>query len=314
MLDFRTVSAITVTYHTGPVFWACIDSMLAQPELLELIVVINGADENARARLAQRAERDRRIRLLDPGRNIGFAPGCNFGAAQARGEYLAFINPDCRLPTGTLANVMDVLRRQPKAWLAGGRLQCPRGREQRGGRREFMTPWRAFVEATRLDRLFPHHPYFKRLHLVDDRPLLEPARVPVVSGAFMMLRKSDFERLGGMDNNFFLHVDDYDLCLRIHLAGGEVWYAGNAPITHYRSTSKASPVFIEWHKTRGACYYFKKHFRPAYPNWTLAIFSAGLWARFFLLAGRYLPAHLRGKAAQSMDVEFGSSVPESGHS
>src|SRR5204862_8079840 len=127
---------------------------LGQVELLELIVVINGADATVRERLAHRAEEDGRIRLLDPGRNIGFAPGCNIGAAAARGEHLAFINPDCNLAPGTLTAILDVLSRQPKAWLIGGRLQHPGGREQRGGRREFMTPWRAFIEATRLDRLF----------------------------------------------------------------------------------------------------------------------------------------------------------------
>jgi GT2 family glycosyltransferase len=258
--------------------------MLAQPELLELIVVINGADEHVRAALDARAQRDNRIRLVDPGGNIGFAPGCNAGAAVARGEHVAFVNPDCSLAPETFRAVLDVLARQPRAWLVGGRLQFPTGQEQRGGRREFMTPWRAFIEATRLHRFFPNHPYFERLHLMEDAPILQPTQVPVVSGAFMMLRKADFDHLGGMDDNYFLHVDDYDLCLRVHLAGGEVWYAGNVPITHYRSTSHASPLFIEWHKTRGACYYFKKHFRSAYPGWVLGIFSTALWARFFLLA------------------------------
>jgi GT2 family glycosyltransferase len=297
-------------YHTGSVLWACIDSMLEQPELRELIVVINGADDDARARLTRRATEDGRIRLIDPGKNVGFAPGCNLGAAAARGELLAFVNPDCSLPGGTFAAVREVLDRRPKAWLVGGRLQHPSGREQRGGRRDFMTPWRALVEATRLDRLFPNHPYFKRLHLVDEAPVLEPARVPVVSGAFMMLRKSDFERLGGMDDNFFLHVDDYDLCLRIHLAGGEVWYAGNVPITHYRSTSKASAIFIEWHKTKGACYYFKKHFRSAYPDWALAVVSAALWGRFLLVALHGFPAHLRSKALKSINSELDASPRE----
>jgi N-acetylglucosaminyl-diphospho-decaprenol L-rhamnosyltransferase len=290
------------------------DSMLAQAGLRELIVVINGADDATRALLTERAKEDGRICLIDPGKNVGFAPGCNLGAAAARGEHLAFINPDCSLRSGTFAAVLDVLARQPKAWLVGGRLQHPGGREQRGGRRDFMTPWRAFVEATRLGRLFPNHPYFKRLHLVDETPLLEPARVPVVSGAFMVLRKSDFERLGGMDGNFFLHVDDYDLCLRIHLAGGEVWYAGNVSITHYRSTSRASPLFIEWHKTRGACYYFRKHFQAAYPGWALSIVSAALWVRLCLLALGGFPGHLRSRAAQSDDIELGSDITEARNS
>src|SRR5437764_14432836 len=113
-----------------------------------------------------------------------------------------------------------------------------------------------------------------------------------------------------MDGHFFLHVDDYDLCLRIHLAGGEVWYAGNVPITHYRSTSSTSPLFIEWHKTRGACYYFKKHFRASYPNWSLTVFSAALWVRFFMLALGALPSHRRSKPLPFAPVDFGPTEIE----
>jgi GT2 family glycosyltransferase len=287
------VSAITVTYFTGPVFWTCLHSLLDQPELCELIVVINGADSDARDTLAKLAQADPRVVLIDPGCNVGFAPGCNLGARAARGDHLAFVNPDCILPPGTFRSVLDVFTGRRDVWLVGGRLQHPDGREQRGGRREFLTPWRGFVEMTRLDRLFPNHPYFKRLHLLEEKPLLEPARVPVVSGAFMTIPRSRFESLGGMDDKFFLHVDDSDLCLRIHLQGGEVWYAGNVPITHYRSTSRASPLVVEWHKTAGACYYFKKHFRNTYPGWSLHLLSAALWVRVLVLTPKILLAHAR---------------------
>ena len=287
-IDSRTVSVVTVTYYTGLVFWTCLASILAQSELLELIVVVNGADRPVRARLAEMAESDPRIRIVDPGRNVGFAPGCNRGAQLARGDYLAFINPDCSFAPGTFGAVLDIFDQQPNAWIVGGRLQHPDGREQRGGRRAFLTPWRGLVEMTRLDLLFPNHPYFKRHHLFDEAPLLEPARVPVVSGAFMMIPRSCFEQLGGMDGNFFLHVDDSDLCLRVHLQGGEVWYAGNVPISHHRSTSGASRIFVEWHKTRGGCYYFKKHFRGSYPAWSLHLLSVFLWARMLIMAPKFL--------------------------
>jgi N-acetylglucosaminyl-diphospho-decaprenol L-rhamnosyltransferase len=292
-----TVSAITVVYHTGLVLWTSIASILAQSELLELIVVVNGAEKDVCARLADLAARDRRIVIVEPGRNLGFAPGCNLGARRARGSYLALVNPDCSFTEGTFAALLDVLDSRPNAWIAGGRLQHPDGREQRGGRREFLTPWRGFVEMTRLDRLFPNHPYFKRLHLFDEAVLLGPARVPVVSGAFMMMTRARFERLGGMDNRFFLHVDDSDLCLRVHLHGGEVWYAGNVPIAHHRSTSQVSRLFVEWHKTRGGCYYFKKHFGGTYPGWSLQVLSIMLWARFLVIAPKALFSGLHRRDA-----------------
>ena len=287
-VDGKIVSAITVTYHTGPVFWTCIASILRQSELLELIVVVNGADRDVRARLARLAENDRRILVMEPGSNVGFAHGCNLGANIARGSHLALVNPDCSLAPGTFGAVLNIFGRQPNAWIVGGRLQHPDGQEQRGGRREFLTPWRGFVEMTRLDLLFPNHPYFKRLHLLDETPLLEPARVPVVSGAFMMIPRACFNRLAGMDNKFFLHVEDSDLCLRVHLKGGEVWYAGNVPIAHHRSTSLVSPMFVEWHKTRGACYYFKKHFQGSYPGWSLRLLSIVLWLRLLIIAPKVL--------------------------
>jgi N-acetylglucosaminyl-diphospho-decaprenol L-rhamnosyltransferase len=294
--SLQRVSVVTVIYYTGPVLWSCIDGLLAQPELGELIFIINGADADTRSLLEDRARADRRIQLIDPGRNLGFAPGCNLGAASATCDYLAFVNPDCDLAPATFAAILDVFATKANAWLVGGRLQHPDGREQRGGRREFLTPWRAFVEVTRLDRFFPRHPYFRRLDMFAKPPMREPTVVPVVSGAFMIMRRDDFERIGGMDNNYFLHFDDLDLCLRVHKSGGEVWYAGNVPITHHRSTSDAPRLFVEWRKTLSACYYFKKHFRSTYPGWALFFLSVFLWARFFLFAARLLPKELEGIA------------------
>ena len=114
-------------------------------------------------------------------------------------DYVAFVNPD---RARTFAPILDVFARQSNARLVGGRLQHPDGREQRGGRREFLTPWRAFVEVTRLDLLFPRHPYFRRFNMLAKSLMLEPTVVPVVSGAFMMMRRDYFQRIGGMDENF----------------------------------------------------------------------------------------------------------------
>ncbi|WP_341894476.1 glycosyltransferase family 2 protein [Ferrovibrio terrae] len=288
----RRLSAIIVIYYTGPVLWLCINSVLAQPELIELVLVVNGSDMETMRRLRELAIQQPRIHLIESGRNIGFAAGCNRGASIATADRLAFINPDCVLDPGTFGAVLDVFEDHPQAWLIGGRLQHPDGREQRGGRREILSPWRAFVELTRLDRVFPHHPYFTRLHSHEDEPVSEPVEVPTVSGAFMMISRAHYERLGGMDDNLFLHFDDADLCIRVRQQGGQVWYAGHVPITHYLSTSDVSRTFIEWHKTRSTSYYFVKHFQKSYPRWTLSGISVLLWLRFALVALRYLPTDL----------------------
>lgn len=288
----RRISSVTVIYYTGPVLWLCIESLLGQPELTELILVVNGADVETLTRLRKSAATEPRIRLMENTQNIGFAAGCNRGASAATANRIAFVNPDCVLAPGTLGAILNVFDDHPQAWLIGGRLQHPDGSEQRGGRREILSPWRAFMELARLDRLFPNHPYFARLHSYESEPVDRPVEVPTVSGAFMMIPRIHYERLGGMDDNMFLHFDDADLCIRVRQQGGQVWYAGHVPITHYLSTSDVSRIFIEWHKTRSTSYYFVKHFQHSYPRWTLSGISILLWLRFVIIALRSLPTDL----------------------
>ena len=290
----RRVSAIVVTYWTGPVLPDCVEALLAQQEVEQVVVIDNGNPTVTRQWLATWAAEEPRLTLVLPGRNTGFSAGCNLGAAQATGDCLAFVNPDCVLAPGTVGRFLDVCRDEPKAWVCGGRLEHPDGTEQRGGRREILSPWRAFVELLRFDRLFPDHPYFRRLHMYEDAPIGEVREVPTVSGAFMLIPKRAYDRLGGMDDNMFLHFEDADLCIRVGQQGGRVLYCGDIPVTHHLSTSDVSRTFIEWHKTRSTSYYFYKHFNVFYPYWFLMIVSGILWVRFIILAPKLIFGDLPG--------------------
>ncbi len=297
------VSAVVVSYRTGPCLEDGLAAVAGQDGLGELIVVDNGNAPEARAFLNRWREADSRFRLVRPGANIGFAAACNLGAAHAGGRFLAFVNPDLILSDGALSAVRAVLVADPKAWLCGGRLLGMDGIEQRGGRRETLTPWRAFAELVRLDRLWPGHAGLRRLHRHEDGAATGVVDVPTVSGAFMMIAKDRYQALGGMDDNMFLHFEDADLCLRIRRAGGRVLYCGHVPVHHHLSTSDVSPVFVERHKTRSTSYYFRKHFSDDYPSWALSATSVMLWARFALLAlaalARGGPGRLRPERRQA---------------
>ena len=280
IVTVENVSVITVSFRTGPVLERCIHSFLAASDVLEVIIVDNGNPEPERETLERIAASDSRVLLVRPGRNLGFASACNLGASKASGTFLAFANPDLEIPPGTFGTVRSAFGQHPDAWICGGHLLGPDGREQQGGRREVYTPWRSLVELLRLDRLFPSHPYFRRLHLLDEEPILKVAEVPTVSGAFMVLPRDAFYRLGGWDDRFFLHMEDVDLCLRTLKMGGKVLYCGPAPVHHHGSTSDVSGIFVEWHKTVSTGYYFRKHFMGPYPAWALALVSLALWMRF----------------------------------
>ncbi|MBI1209531.1 MAG: glycosyltransferase [Azospirillum sp.] len=314
----ESVSAIVVSYWTGPALVDCLDALIAQAALTEIIVVNNGNSVETVTWLQELARREPRLCLVEPGFNTGFAAGCNFGVNHAFGDYLAFVNPDLILPDTAIEQFLEVFRTHPGVWLCGGRLVGIDGQEQRGGRREVLSPWRAFVELSRLDRLLPNHPYFRRLHLYQHEEMREICEVPTVSGAFMMIPRRLYQRLGGMDDNMFLHFEDADLCIRVRQNGGRILYCGHIPVRHHLSTSDVSRFFVELHKTRSTSYYFFKHFIHDYPNWVIFTVCMLLWVRLTVLTPRLLIRDLPGmirrqrRGRGSISSAGAGTVPEGG--
>ncbi len=104
--------------------------------------------------------------------------------------------------------------------------------------------------------------------------------MPTLSGALMLLPRHDYSAVGGMDERYFLHVEDIDFCLRFAKSGGRLWFNPHVEIVHYKSSSRANPVKIEARKTRGIIRYFHTHFSDSYPKPFLWLVDGALWARF----------------------------------
>jgi GT2 family glycosyltransferase len=274
-------SVIVVSYRTGPALRDCVESVLGQDGLAELVVVDNGNPSETLAWLAARAAADPRLKLLTGHGNVGFAAGCNRGVAASRGGLVLLLNPDCVIEPGTLLHGAGLLRRRPDAALVGGRLLNPDGTDQRGGRRNLLTPARAVAEALRLDRLIPG---VERLNRHQERVPEEPIQVDCVSGACMLMRRASFDRVGGMDAGYFLHVEDIDFCLRVGRQGGVVLFDPDFRVRHRQGTSAAPATFVEWHKARGFIRYFHKHFRASHGLAILAFVDLLVLLRFAVRA------------------------------
>jgi len=288
------VSAVMVSYHTGPVLSQSIAALLAQEELADLIVVNNGNPLDVVASLQRLARDDARVTLITGQGNVGFAAACNLAAAQARGRFVLLVNPDCIVPPGALAALLAETARLHGPWLAGCRLVNPDGSDQRGSRRALLTPLTALSETLRLDRLFPRDPRFRRLNLHEGAAPAETVQVPAISGAFMLLPTADYLALGGMDEGYFLHVEDLDFCWRFTAAGGRIWFVPAATVTHHQGSSRAAAVGIEWHKARGFARYFRKNFRGAQPPALLALLVALIYLRFAFKAALIAARHVAG--------------------
>lgn len=266
-------SVIMVSYHTGAVLFHAIARVLSQAGLAELIVVDNGNPPEVLERLRAMPQ----VKLITGHGNAGFAKGCNLGARHAAAEYVLLLNPDCLPQENAIAQLTAALA-QPGAMMTGCLLQNADGTEQRGSRRQLLTPVTALSESFSLHRILR----LKRLNEHETQTPQTTCEVPAISGACMCLRRADYEHLGGMDEGYFLHVEDLDFCWRVRHSGGKIFFVPEARVVHLLSTSDAAPPFIEWCKARGFMRYFHKHFADQYPTVLLWLADTGILIRFAL--------------------------------
>lgn len=295
----RAVSAIMVTYHTGPVLWRSIEEVLRQPEIEQLIIVNNGNPADSLKRLQHIEQQNARVSLISGHGNIGFAKACNLGAKQATLPYMLLINPDCIITQSACSRIIDVLEQSDDYWCGSGRILNHQGREQAGSRRNLLTPLVAFTESTRLDALIPALKAYRLNHHCTASPT-QPEIVPAISGAFIMIKTARYQQIGGMDEEYFLHVEDLDFCLKIHQAGGKIMHVPDVNIPHFRSTSEVSSLTIERYKTESFIMYFNKHFKRNVVPGLRIMLNAAIYARYGLKATLYWlrklkPTHLFAK-------------------
>ncbi len=274
------ISVIVVSYFTGSHLGAAINSVLSQDFSFELIVVDNGNPKTIVEELKSQSERHEEMKLLTGHGNVGFATACNLGAKKASGKFLLFLNPDAELSQHTLSRFHAEGAKLTSPWMLGPKLLNVDGTEQRGSRRDVLTPWTALIEGLKLYKLAPNYPAFKRFNKHEGVAPTMTSPVPVISGACMFLPADDYWSIGGMDQGYFLHVEDVDFCFRFGKSGGHTFFVPSIEVVHLKSSSAALVYFVEWHKTKGFLRYFWKNFRPDYPAIFLLLLSAAILLYF----------------------------------
>lgn len=231
-------SIIVVAFRSETTLPACLEAVarLDYPGEVETIVVDNGPGDAA-ARLV--AARFPSVRLVAPGRNLGFAAGVLAGLDASRGEILALLNPDAIPRPGWLRALAAVLVADPGVGLAGSKVLEPDGRtiQHAGGR---LLPNGL---SAHLGRGEP-----------DDGRWDVPSDVDYVTGAALALRRETVARFGLFDPGYFpAYYEEAELAVRLRAAGLAVRYVPEAVATHVEaaSTGVATRSFLDaYHRNR----------------------------------------------------------------
>jgi GT2 family glycosyltransferase len=246
-----TVSVVIVAYQSRSTLDQCLAHLAAQTFTdFELLLVDNASTDGApqAAALADPA-----IRLLLPGANLGFAAGNNLAAREARGRWLALLNPDAFPAPDWLAQLVAMAERRPH-------VNCFTSLQ-----RDAAQP--ALLDGTGDVMTLAGFPYRGGYHNPAP-PIVPEGETFSACGAAMLIDRALFLRLGGFDERFFCYCEDVDLGYRLRLIGEPTLLAPNAVVDHVGSASTGvRSDFSLFHGSRNRIWVYVKN-TPAALWWT----------------------------------------------
>ena len=198
------------------------------------------------------------VRVLGNARPLSLAANVNLGISATAGEYVLAANPDAIPEPGAVQALVTFADEHPRCGIAGPRMRWPDGSWQ-PSRRRFPTVGGTIVRRTPLRRLTGT--YSQRGHYeLDERPET-PVQADWLLGAFLLMRRTMLEEIGGWDAGYRHYVEDIDLCYRAMRAGWERWYVPAALVTHDYA-AVIDRRFLSrhtlWH-ARGMARFVRKH-------------------------------------------------------
>jgi GT2 family glycosyltransferase len=253
------------------------------------VVVDNASSDGS----ADAAESFPATRLIKSGANIGFGRACNLGARQTTGKNILLLNPDTKILSDNIAALLDSFESDKKASVLGCRNLLPDGSIQPSGY-SFPTLPQVAGFVFQLQRILISAPArllltpFLKTRVGQYSDQSERKKVDWVTGAFLLVKREQWEKLKGFDEQFFLFCEEIDFCKRISQSGGEVRFDPSFEMEHYvgYSSGKVKPLIL-LEKSRSYLLYFKKHhsgFKSAAVRLMFG-FGVRLWMAFYRLMG-----------------------------
>ncbi|MEY4628108.1 MAG: hypothetical protein RLZZ595_434 [Bacteroidota bacterium] len=201
-----SLSIIIVNYRSWKRLSACLHSIEQQGlQDLEVIVVDNFSNDGQGESFAAQFPN---VKWIMQNTNGGFAQACNMGAAHASGNWLLFLNPDTILNTVVLQPLI-VKAEQETDWKLIGIRQLNDAGKDTNPHGIFLKWWNVWPPFRSLERLFKGQEFSKQY--LSTAPVTFP---DWISGAFVLIRKNDFQEIGGWDERFWMYYEDMDLSKR----------------------------------------------------------------------------------------------------
>jgi hypothetical protein len=224
----RDLSIIILNHNTKNLLSNCLKSiqLIGSEADFEVLVVDNGSHDGSVGVVKKLFPW---VRVLETGKNLGFAKGNNFAKGKVLGEYVLFLNSDTEVEKGAIGQTLRYLKNNNGVGAITCKIVLPDGRLDKDARRRFPTPWVSF------SRLILRS---GRLYWYGDKSEDKTHQVDVIQGAFFMARRKLLDDVGWFDEDYFLDGEDIDLCWKIKEQGYKIIYYPKVSIKHIKKATK----------------------------------------------------------------------------
>ncbi len=275
------LSVVIVNYNVKHFLEQCLHSVYKAAKGIETEIFV--ADNNSvdgSARLIR--EKFPNLVYIENTKNVGFSKANNQAIRLAKGEFILLLNPDTVVEEDTFRKVVSFMETHPDAGGLGVKMIDGKGNFLPESKRGLPTPEVAFYKMFGISKLFPRSKRFGRYHLsyLDEN---EVHSVDVLAGAFMLLRKETLDKIGLLDETFFMYGEDIDLSYRITKAGYKNYYFPGTTIIHYKgeSTKKGSLNYVKVFYN-AMIIFARKHFTGGKAGVFTFILQFAIWFRALL--------------------------------
>lgn len=277
------LSVVIVNYNVKYYLGQCLGSLRRALEGIEaeVFVVDNHSHDNSVPYLRNRFPE---VRFIASAHNLGFARANNIAIRQSKGEYVLLLNPDTVVGEDVIRASIAFMDSHPRAGAHGVQMLDDCGARALESRRGLPSPMVSFYKMTGLCRHFPQSDRFAHYYM-GSLSWDVPGQIEVVSGAYCFLRKAALDRVGLLDEDFFMYGEDVDLSYRLLKGGFENWYLP-VRILHYKGESTQKSSFRYVHVFYDAMLiFFRKHYGGMNVLWRLPIKAAIYMKAFGSLVG-----------------------------
>lgn len=270
------LSIIIVNYNSGNRLKDVVDSIVTYTKgvMYEIIIVDNDSTDNS---LDDLAGFQSKIMLIQNHSNLGYARANNIALQRANGDAIVLLNPDIRFDNNVFRPMYDYLKKDRKVGIVGCKIMFPNGDVQTSAY-SYTTLKKRMLQAV-VRPIFKITPWSGRIFVKAGGRLPgniaktylathgsdKTVDVDCVSGACMMFMKSVIERVGYLDENFFMYFEDEDFCRRVHAAEWRVVYYPDIFVIHELGWDKnKADVALRTKRYESLRYYCMKYYRTHY--------------------------------------------------